>query len=102
MFIFPGVGLGVLAAGARRGTDGMFLAAARALSAAAPSRSDRGAPLYPDIEHVQVAARAVAIAVATEAVRTGVGEPLDAHTLEQHVDALTWEPRYRPLTRDNG
>jgi malic enzyme len=50
---------------------------------------------------VQVAARAVAIAVATEAVRTGVGEPLDAHTLEQRVDALTWEPRYRPLTRDS-
>ena len=102
MFIFPGVGLGVLASGARRVTDGMFLAAARALSAAAPSRSDRGAPLYPDIEHVRPTARAVAIAVATEAVRTGVGEPLDAHTLEQRVDALTWEPRYRPLTRRDG
>ncbi len=99
MFIFPGIGLGVLASGARRVTDGMFLAAARALYAAAPSRSDREAPLYPDIEHVRPTARAVAIAVAMEAARTGVGQPLDAQTLEQRVDALRWEPRYRPLTR---
>ena len=102
MFIFPGVGLGVLASGARRVTDGMFLAAARALSAVAPSRSDRDAPLYPDIEHVRITARAVAIAVATEAVRIGVGEPLDPLSLEQRVDALTWEPRYRPLARRDG
>ncbi len=99
MFIFPGVGLGVLASGARRVTDGMFLAAARALSAAAPIRSDREAPLYPDIEHVRPTARAVAIAVAMEAVRAGVGDPLEAHSLEQRVDALRWEPRYRPLAR---
>jgi malate dehydrogenase (oxaloacetate-decarboxylating) len=102
MFIFPGVGLGVLAAGARRVTDGMLLAAAHALSATAPSRSDREAPLYPAIEQVRPTARAVAIAVATEALRTGVGEPLDAHILEERVDALTWEPRYRPLTRRDG
>jgi malate dehydrogenase (oxaloacetate-decarboxylating) len=99
MFIFPGVGLGVLASGARHVTDGMFLAAARALSATAPSRRDRGAPLYPDIEHVHATARAVAIAVATEAARTGVSQPLDAHTLEQRIDALRWEPHYRPLRR---
>ena len=102
MFIFPGVGLGVLASGARRVTDGMFLAAARALSAAAPIRSDREAPLYPDIEHVRPTARMVAIAVAMEAVRAGVGDPLEAHILEQRVDALRWEPRYRPLARRDG
>jgi malate dehydrogenase (oxaloacetate-decarboxylating) len=102
MFIFPGVGLGVLASGAHRVTDSMFLAAARALSAAAPSRSDRDAPLYPEIEHVRPTARAVAIAVATEAVRIGVGEPFEAHILEERVDVLTWEPRYRPLARRDG
>jgi malate dehydrogenase (oxaloacetate-decarboxylating) len=102
MFIFPGVGLGVLASGARRVTDSMFLAAARALSATAPSRRDHEEPLYPDIAHVRPTARAVAIAVAIEAVRSGVAEPLDAQALEQRVDALRWEPRYRPLTRRDG
>jgi malate dehydrogenase (oxaloacetate-decarboxylating) len=99
MFIFPGVGMGALASGARRVTDGMFLAAAHALSAVAPSRRDREAPLYPDIEHVRLTARAVAIAVATEAVRVGVAEPLEGHVIEERIDALTWEPRYRSLAR---
>jgi malic enzyme len=80
----------------------MFLAAARALSDAAPSRHDREALLYPDVEHVRPTARAVAIAVAMEAARTGVGQPLDAQTLELRVDALGWEPRYRPLMRRDG
>ncbi len=97
MFIFPGVGLGILASGARRVTDGMFLAAARALSAAAPSRSDPQAPLYPHIETVRAASRAVALAVASEAMRAGMADPLDPQALELRVDAMMWEPRYRPL-----
>ena len=93
------MGLGVLASGARRVTDGMFLAAARALSALAPSRSDPGASLYPHIENVRAVSRSVALAIATEAQRAGVAEPFDAPTLEQRVDALMWEPRYRPLVK---
>ncbi|HEU0025575.1 MAG TPA: NAD-dependent malic enzyme [Ktedonobacterales bacterium] len=99
MFIFPGVGLGVLASRARRVTNSMFLAAARALSAVAPSRGDPQAPLYPYIENVRVASRAVALAVAIEAMRAGVADPLDPQTLEQQVDAMMWEPRYRSLVR---
>jgi malate dehydrogenase (oxaloacetate-decarboxylating) len=99
MFIFPGVGLGVLASGARRVTDGMFLAAARALSAVVPSRSDPQAPLYPHIESVRAASRAVALAVGPAAMRAGVADPLDLQILEQRVDAMMWEPRYRPLVR---
>jgi malate dehydrogenase (oxaloacetate-decarboxylating) len=102
MFVFPGVGLGVLASGARRVTDGMFLAAARALSATAPSRSDPQAPLYPRIEDVRATSRAVALAVAAEAMRAGVAAPLDPNALAQRVDAMMWEPRYRPLVRRDG
>ncbi|HEX9068987.1 MAG TPA: NAD-dependent malic enzyme [Ktedonobacterales bacterium] len=98
MFIFPGVGLGVLASGARHVTDAIFLVAARALSAVV-SQSDRPEQLYPRIEQVRAASRAVAVAVAHEAVRAGVGQPLAAEALEQRVDALMWEPRYRPLVR---
>ncbi len=102
MFIFPGVGLGVLASGARRVTDSMFLAAARALSAAAPSRRDPQAPLYPHVEQVRAASRAVALAVGAEAIRAGVAAPLDPQTLAQRVDAMMWEPRYRPLAPREG
>src|SRR6185437_12936427 len=50
MFIFPGVGLGVVASGARLVTDHMFLAAARALSACSPVRHEQGASIYPPLE----------------------------------------------------
>ena len=97
MFIFPGVGLGVLAAGAQRVSDGMFLAAARALSAAAPIRSDPHEALYPHIEQVRSASRTVALAVAREALRAGIGQEVAGQSIEQRVDALMWEPRYQPL-----
>ncbi|MDE3228938.1 MAG: NAD-dependent malic enzyme, partial [Chloroflexota bacterium] len=97
MFIFPGVGLGVLASGAGRVSDGMFLAAARALSAVAPSRSDPKTPLYPRVEDVRAASRAVALAVAREALRAGLGQADTERNIERRIDALMWEPRYRPL-----
>ncbi|HEX9035979.1 MAG TPA: NAD-dependent malic enzyme [Ktedonobacterales bacterium] len=102
MFIFPGVGLGVLASGARRVTDGMFLAAARALSAKAPSRQDRHEPLFPHVEDVRAASRAVALAVGAEAVRAGVAGPLDPEALQARVDAMMWQPRYRALKLRQG
>ena len=101
MFIFPGMGLGVLASGARRVTEGMFLAAARALSAVAPSRSDPQASLYPHVESVRDASRAVARAVAREAVRDEVAQRRDAQELAQRVDAMMWEPRYRLLMKQD-
>lgn len=99
MFVFPGVGLGVLVSGARRVTDRMFLAAARALSAEAPSRSHPSEPLYPRIESVRTASRAVALAVANEAIRAGVAAPLAPDELARRVDAFMWEPRYHPLVK---
>jgi malate dehydrogenase (oxaloacetate-decarboxylating) len=99
MFVFPGLGLGVLAARARRVTDSMFLAAAHALSAAAPSRSDPAAPLYPQLSNVRAVSRGVALAVAREAQAEGVAPLQSPEALEQHLDELIWQPRYRPLVR---
>jgi malate dehydrogenase (oxaloacetate-decarboxylating) len=97
MFIFPGMGLGALASSAQRITDGMFLAAARALSAVAPSRANPNEPLYPRIEDVRAASRAVALAVGAEAIRAGVAAPFDLATLTQRIDAMMWQPHYHPL-----
>ena len=99
MFIFPGVGLGVLAVGARRVTDGMFLAAARALSAASPSRQDPTAPLYPSLSDVRAVSRQVAVAVAEAAQAEGIAPAHTPEALQRRLDDLTWEPRYRPLVR---
>lgn len=94
MFIFPGVGLGVVASGARLVTDHMFIAAARALSASSPVRHDHGASIYPPLEDARVVARRVALAVAAAAVDDGVAEQLAPPDLEARITATMWEPRY--------
>lgn len=98
-FIFPGLGLGVIVSGARRITDKMFLAAARALSELAPSRHDPSAALYPSPEEVRVVSRHVALAVATEAQRDGLAEKTSPEELERRLDQKMWRPRYPRLKR---
>ena len=94
--IFPGLGLGVIAARARRVTDAMLLAAARAV-AELVDISTPGAPLLPQVADLRETSVAVAAAVARAAEAEGVASAkLDAD-LGGQVRALIWEPRYRPI-----
>ncbi len=97
-FIFPGVGLGVIASGARRVMDAMFVAAARVLSEFAPVLRNPQAPLYPPLEQVREISFKVALEVAREAQRSGLAE-VDLDSLEQTVRGKMWKPHYVPLTR---
>jgi len=99
VFIFPGVGLGVIAAGARRVTDAMFVVAARALSELSPARQDPTASLYPPLEQVRQVSRKVALVVGAEAQRAGLAEPTSPEELARRVDAAMWTPKYPRLTR---
>ena len=93
-----GVGLGVIASGARRVTDAMFVAAARVLSDFAPVLHDPEGPLYPPLEQVRDVSFKVALEVAREAERTGLAE-VDLDKLEQTVRRKMWEPHYVTLRR---
>jgi len=94
--IFPGLGLGVIAARATRVTDGMLAAAADTVSELVES-SDPGAPLLPRMEALRETSAAVAAAVAEAAAADGVaGTALSGDVLGQ-VRALMWEPDYRPV-----
>lgn len=96
-FIFPGVGLGVLASGARRVTNEMFAAAALALSERSPALRDDSAPLYPALEEVRQVSRSVALAVAKEAIGAGLAHKLNMDELERRIDERMWEPHYQRL-----
>ncbi len=95
VFIFPGMGLGIIAVGAREVTDSMFLEAAKALSRMTPPELVDKGQLYPDIDDVRAVSRAVAIAVARRAVKDGVADPVD--DIEAIVDAEMWYPEYVPV-----
>ncbi len=98
-YIFPGIGLGVLAVKARRVSDGMFMAAARALADAAPARRDPSGTLLPPLSESRPVARAIALAVAAAARREELAENSRSDDLERLVDEKMWLPEYRPMRR---
>ncbi len=76
VYIFPGVGLGAVAVGARRITDSMITAAAGAVAELAIAAPDRR--LLPPIIAAEGCAHSVAVAVAVQAVVDGVA-PLPSY-----------------------
>jgi malate dehydrogenase (oxaloacetate-decarboxylating) len=98
-FIFPGVGLGVLASGARRVTDEMFVAAARALAEFSPALHDETQALFPALEEVRRVSRRVALAVALEAQRAGLAADASRDETEARIERAMWTPCYVPYKR---
>ena len=88
VYIFPGVGLGALAVGATRVTDGMFMAAARALG----DMGGVGETLLPPIEALRDVALRIALVVARAAIADGVASV--AAVSEEQVAALMWVAAY--------
>ncbi|NNM26182.1 MAG: oxaloacetate-decarboxylating malate dehydrogenase, partial [Phycisphaerales bacterium] len=96
VFVFPGVGLGVIVAEARQVTDSMFLAAAHALASCVDrERFDTGA-LYPDQRELRAVSRTVAVAVVREARQLKLGRRFTDDEIESAVDEAMWYPEYRP------
>jgi malate dehydrogenase (oxaloacetate-decarboxylating) len=94
--VFPGLGLGVIAARASRVTDGMLSAAAYAVADLVDTTTP-GAPLLPQVERLQETSLAVATAVARAAQADGVAATrLDGDAAGQ-VRAMMWQPAYRPV-----
>lgn len=93
-FIFPGVGLGVLASGAKRVSNEMFVTAAMALSELSPALSEPSQPLYPSLERVRDVSYRVAFAVGREAQRSGLAETTSEEKLERRILAKIWTPQY--------
>ena len=97
-FIFPGVGLGVIASRASRVTDAMFSAAARVLSEFSPILNEPDGSLFPHLKDVREISYRVAMAVGTEAVRAGLTS-MRLNTLDNAVRNKMWTPEYLPLKR---
>ncbi len=91
-YIFPGIGLGVLSVEARRISDGMFMAAAKALAALSPALAGNSTRLLPPVENLRDVAVSVAIAVAEQAIREGLADK--SVDIAAAVDAHVWEPVY--------
>jgi malate dehydrogenase (oxaloacetate-decarboxylating) len=94
VYIFPAVGLGVVASGARRVTDSMMLAAARTLAGNSPALEDPSASLLPPLTDLRRVAAEIAVAVGIAAQKDGVAAPVTEDELHRQVTATQWTPDY--------
>jgi malic enzyme len=98
VFVFPGIGLGGLLAGASKVSDRMISAAASALAEQVTDQELDLGMLYPEISRLREVSRIVAAAVMREASDEGVGDTLDDSEIQRRLDAAAWEPIYREYT----
>lgn len=90
IYIFPGVGLGVLISGAKRITRNMFLASAKALA----SFEYNDQRLLPDIGNIHDISRSIALSVALAAMADGVARSQTLPALIQILESTFWRPEY--------
>jgi malate dehydrogenase (oxaloacetate-decarboxylating) len=95
-YIFPGVGLGVLASEARRVNDAMFMAAAKALAELSPTVQDKNGRLLPPVTELRNVAVAVARAVGRQAQTDGLAPKRHDNDLEESIQSRVWNPGYQP------
>ncbi|AHE97482.1 NAD-dependent malic enzyme [Thioalkalivibrio paradoxus] len=91
-YIFPGLGLGLIAVQALRATDAMFMAAARALAdSVQPADLEQGS-LFPALSRV----RDVSVGIAAEVARVAFAEGLAGIDRPQDLTAFVREQMYEP------
>lgn len=100
VYVFPALGLGVLASRARRVTDGMILAAARTLGEHAPAAKDPEGPLLPVVHDLRSVAVEIALSVGLTAQQEGVAPASSPSELRERIVAMQWTPGYPRYTRE--
>ncbi len=98
-YIFPGIGLGVLAAGAKRVSNEMLMASSRALAECSPLALDGEGPLLPPLEEIHKVSKHIALAVGKVAIEQGHALPCTDELLEQSIEDNFWTAEYRRYKR---
>jgi malate dehydrogenase (oxaloacetate-decarboxylating)(NADP+) len=94
-YVFPGVGLGVIASGARLVTDEMFFAAARALAEQVSEADLAQGLIYPPLGSIREVSAAIAAAVAGVAYRRGLATQPEPDDLLANIQAQMYTPVYQ-------
>lgn len=101
-YIFPGMGLGIVASGANRVSDEMFMAAAKALSDTSPALHTQGGALLPPLSGVREVSKKIALAVGLQAQKDGHAKAISVDELSKKIDEVMWQPEYLPMVKGDG
>jgi len=94
VYIFPGLGLGVVASGARIVPDEMFAIAANVLAEHVSDESLARGTIYPPLSDLDDVSRAIARATATYAFDTGLATVDRPDDLDAHLASFRYDPSY--------
>lgn len=92
VYIFPGVGLGLIASQVQHAPPEVFIEAAKTLSAHSPIRQDPSLPLFPPLTALKQVSREIALSVVRLLIKKGLVE--EKISPEELVDKVTWTPEY--------
>jgi len=95
VYIFPGVGMGVMASGAVRVTDEMFLEAARIVAGEVTEEDLQLGRVYPALPRIREVSLAVAVAVAEMAYTAELAGKPKPDNLTEYIRSLMFEPDYQ-------
>ena len=98
-YIFPGLGLGVIAVGAKIVTDEMIMAASEALAENSPSIKDKQAALLPRLKTIRELSKKIALAVGLKAIEQNLAPQINKEELEKKIENQFWRPEYREYLR---
>ena len=98
-YIFPGIGLGVIASKATRVTDSMLMASSNALADCSPMLQDLNADLLPDVNEIQKVSKIIALQVGKAAMDAGVAPRISDEELSESIEKNFWKPEYRQYKR---
>jgi malate dehydrogenase (oxaloacetate-decarboxylating)(NADP+) len=93
-YIFPGVGLGVIASGARLVTDEMFMAAAHTLANCVTGADLEQGSLYPSLPRIREVSAHIGAAVADVAYQNGLAAGQAPNDLLGFVESQMYDARY--------
>jgi malate dehydrogenase (oxaloacetate-decarboxylating)(NADP+) len=94
-YVFPGIGMGIIACRAKSVTDEMLSVAARALADAVTEADLEQGRIYPALTRIREVSAAIATAVAEQAYRQGLAREPRPDDLAAFVKSQMYEPKYR-------
>lgn len=98
-YIFPGLGLGVIASKATRVSDGMLMSACDTLAQKSPRLTDPQGSLLPALDDLPQLSIEIALAVGLRAQEEGLAPQSTPEALQASINSHFWEARYRPFRR---
>ena len=98
-YVFPGVGLGIIACKARLVSDEMLMVASTTLAELSPGQEDQSSSVLPPLTSLPQISRKIAFKVAKTAIAQELARDMSDEELLAAIERDFWVPAYREYRR---